>query len=91
VTHLALTDLAGTETGRYRDFQRQVDRYGDTLRAFYVPRITRRARFGVADVSTVPTFRYAPPKPRQSGMVAAVVLLAGAGCSPGWRCGARAG
>jgi len=79
VTQLALTDLAGTETGRYRDFQRQVDRYSDTLRAFYVPRITRRARFGVADVSAVPAFRYAPPRPRQSGMVATVVLLAGAG------------
>ena len=58
VTHAALTDLAGTGTSRYRDFQSQADRYIGTVRAFYEPRIASGNRFTRQDVAAIPAFSF---------------------------------
>jgi ABC-2 type transport system permease protein len=58
VTHVALVDVAGTGTRRYRDFQRQSDAYITVLRAFYEPRITRGARLTRQDIGAIPSFTF---------------------------------
>jgi ABC-2 type transport system permease protein len=58
VAHVALVDVAGTGTQRYRDFQRQADAYIATLRAFYEPRITSGARLTRQDLAMIPSFSF---------------------------------
>jgi ABC-2 type transport system permease protein len=58
VTHVALTDVAGTGTRRYREFQRQADNYIVTLRGFYEPRIVSGARFTRQEIAGVPAFAF---------------------------------
>jgi ABC-2 type transport system permease protein len=58
VTHVALTDVTGTGTRRYRDFQRQADGYVTTLRAFYEPLVTSGERFTSRGIGRVPEFSF---------------------------------
>ncbi len=52
----ALQDVAGTGDARYAQFQLSVDRYMGELRAFYEPRIFRRAALVGPDIALIPTF-----------------------------------
>jgi ABC-2 type transport system permease protein len=72
VAYSALTDIAGTGTGRYRDWQRQVGAFHQRWQDFFIPRAFRRQWLTAADYPAIPRFQYAEePTNRTTGRVAA--------------------
>jgi ABC-2 type transport system permease protein len=52
----AINDLAGSGTARHRHFVSQVDRFHERWRAYFAPKIVRRAQVGSFD--DLPAFVY---------------------------------
>jgi ABC-2 type transport system permease protein len=58
VAHAALLDVTGTGAHRYAHFQRLVDDYHATWRAFFFPRIFSRTQLAAADYDALPAFEF---------------------------------
>jgi ABC-2 type transport system permease protein len=54
----ALTDLAGTGQARFLDFRLQVERFVESWKQFFVPRILRADTMRPGVTGELPTFRY---------------------------------
>ncbi|MCU1325598.1 MAG: hypothetical protein JWN34_968, partial [Bryobacterales bacterium] len=58
VAQSAFNDLAGSGAHRYNHFLRQVDQYHGQWRRFFAPRILKKEKIAVADIDTLPAFRF---------------------------------
>ncbi len=54
----ALNEAAGTGASRYRDFEKQVDRYHAAWQRHFVPKVFQRAKLGPEDLDGLPRFEY---------------------------------
>jgi ABC-2 type transport system permease protein len=59
----AMNDAAGTGTTRLTHFQRQVDTFHDTWKAYFLTRTLRRDEMTAADFAAFPRFTYTEPDP----------------------------
>lgn len=55
-TYEAMTDIAGTGSKRYRQFQEQVDRYHAQWRNYFLPRLIAKDALTAADYQAVPRY-----------------------------------
>lgn len=58
LTQSALYDIAGTGSARYKHFLALTDRFYDTWKTWFTPRIIQRAKIGSAELNRVPSFRF---------------------------------
>ncbi len=92
----AINDLAGTSLGRYQHFSRQVDRFFDSWKSYFLPKVFQRVKLSSSDVSGFPEYRYSEEADSDivgrvavalTGLAALTALSLGAGF---WRLKKRA-
>jgi len=54
----ALSDLAGTGTARYQHFLKLTDRFHETWKEWFTPRVLRRGRVRPEEVGSIPAFAF---------------------------------
>jgi len=82
----AMNVLAGTDRGRFQEFQRQVEAYVDAWRLYAVPRSFRRITLRSSDYDDLPRFRFREPANGRasSGVATALVGLLLPSAIIGW-------
>jgi ABC-2 type transport system permease protein len=71
----AMNALAGTGNARFEDFTRQVLRFHDNWRGFFVGKIAKSERMTAPDFDAIPAFQYAPLAPAIASAVSPLIFL----------------
>jgi ABC-2 type transport system permease protein len=77
--HEAVTELAGTTTTRYRDFEVQVDQYHRAWRDYFYPLARARTTMTRAHYERAPRFTFREEEPGRVARRALLLLLCAGG------------